>query len=182
MEIEACIKGRRSIRKFTDKPIDKDELLAIAELCRWVPSWKNTQSVNYHIVMNKALKEEIAKNCVLNFTFNTQTIERADALVVLTYDKGKSGFNPDGTVTTPEGATWGMFDAGIAAQTFCLAAYEKGIGSVILGIIDAEKISAACKLPKTKIVAALIAIGYPLHNVKEGPSRKSAEEIMDIIE
>ena len=182
MEIETCIKGRRSVRKFTDKHISKDDLLAIAELCRWVPSWKNTQSVNYHVIMNKDLQEEVAKNCLLAFTFNTQTIERADALVVLTYDKGKSGFNPDGTVTTPEGETWGMFDAGIAAQTFCLAAYEKGIGSVILGIIDAGKIAKACQLPENKIVAALIAIGYPLQKAKEGPARKAATEIMEVME
>ena len=29
-----------------------------------------------------------------------------------------------------------MFDAGIAAQTFQLAAHECGIGSVVMGIFD----------------------------------------------
>lgn len=33
-----------------------------------------------------------------------------------------------------------MFDAGIAAQTFCLAAHEKGIGTVILGVFDDKKL------------------------------------------
>lgn len=31
-----------------------------------------------------------------------------------------------------------MFDAGIAAQTFCLAARDLGIGTCILGIFDAD--------------------------------------------
>ena len=182
MDLETCIKDRRSVRKFTDEPITKEELLEVAELCRWVPSWKNTQSVNYKVIFNKDLKEEIAQHCVLNFAFNTQTMERAKAIVVLTYEKGKSGFNTDGTVATPEGETWGMFDAGVAAQTFCLAAYDKGIGSVILGIIDAPAIAKVCQLEENMAVAAVIAIGHPIQTGKEGPNRKVAEEIMSFVE
>lgn len=33
-----------------------------------------------------------------------------------------------------------MFDAGIATQTLCLAAHSKGLGTVILGIYDEEKL------------------------------------------
>ncbi len=51
-----------------------------------------------------------------------------------------SGYEHDGTFSTPQNDRWEVFDAGIATQTFCLAAHAKGVGSVILGIFDEEKI------------------------------------------
>ena len=41
-----------------------------------------------------------------------------------------------------KGDRWQMFDAGIASQSFCLAAYEQGLGSVILGIFDDAKVAS----------------------------------------
>ncbi len=69
-----------------------------------------------------------------------------------------------------------MFDAGIAAQSFCLAAWDKGIGTVIMGIFDEEKIAEAINLPQDETVAALIATGY-FDQTPAAPPRKSAEEI-----
>ena len=52
-----------------------------------------------------------------------------------------------------------MFDAGIAVQTFCLAAHEAGLGTVIMGIWDEDGITELLDLPKDQELAALIAIG-----------------------
>jgi nitroreductase len=54
-----------------------------------------------------------------------------------------------------------MFDAGIAAEAFCLAAYEKGLGSVIMGIFDEDKAASLLELPDSQELAALIPVGYP---------------------
>ena len=51
---------------------------------------------------------------------------------------------------------WEVFDAGIAAQQFSLAAYSKGVGSVIMGVINAEKIAEIINLPSEEKIAALI--------------------------
>lgn len=182
MDFVTCIKERRSVRKFSDKPVTKETLLAIGELCRWAPSWKNSQTAGYEVIVNEELKNKIAEECVLGHPFNTKTIQRAAAVVVLTTEGGKSGYG-DGTVTTSKGDTWGFFDAGIAAQTFCLAAYSEGVGSVILGVFDDAKVAALCKLPQGVTASCLIAIGYLLDTVaKPGPARKSVEEIMHIVE
>jgi butyrate kinase len=42
------------------------------------------------------------------------------------YVAKRSGYERDGSFSTSKGEGWEMFDAGIATQTFCLAAHEKG--------------------------------------------------------
>lgn len=70
-----------------------------------------------------------------------------------------------------------MFDAGIAAQSFCLAAKEYGLGTVIMGIFDEDGISGLLELPEDQELAALIAIGWPADE-PEAPTRKSAEDLL----
>ena len=46
MEAIECIKTRRSIRKYEDKPVDRSLIEEIIEIARFAPSWKNSQSVS----------------------------------------------------------------------------------------------------------------------------------------
>ena len=70
-----------------------------------------------------------------------------------------------------------MFNAGIAAQTFCLAAHEKGIGTCIMGIFDEYKIADVIGLPENQKVGVIIAAGYP-DEEPTAPPRKGADFIM----
>ncbi|SCI55995.1 nitroreductase A [uncultured Clostridium sp.] len=74
-----------------------------------------------------------------------------------------------------------MFDAGIAAQTFCLAAHEAGLGSVIMGVFDIEGISRLLHLPDTQELAALIAVGYP-DEAPDAPRRKTTEQLLTYLQ
>ena len=37
MEIEDAIKGRRSIRKFKEKKVEREKIGEILDACRWAP-------------------------------------------------------------------------------------------------------------------------------------------------
>lgn len=50
MEALDAIKTRRSHRKFADQTIKRSLIEQVVESCRFVPSWKNTQTVRYHII------------------------------------------------------------------------------------------------------------------------------------
>lgn len=180
MEALECIKTRRSIRKFKEEPVAKETVNAIVEAASMAPSWKNTQISRYHIVENKEILQEIAENCVLNFEFNQKTISRAPQLVVVSMIEKRCGYEKDGSFTTSKEDRWEMFDAGIASQTFCLAAHDLGVGTVILGIFDEDKIAKAISLPEGQKVAALIAMGYPNQEC-EAPKRKTVEELVRYI-
>ena len=43
MEALECIKTRRSVRKFTEQPVDRALLEQIVAAAAYAPSWKNTQ-------------------------------------------------------------------------------------------------------------------------------------------
>ena len=172
-----CIKTRRSIRKFKEEAVSRDTINAIVEAAAMSPSWKNTQITRYNIIEDKAILNEIADNCVLDFEFNQKTIRRAPQLVVVSMIKNRCGYEKDGSFSTSKGDRWEMFDAGIASQTFCLAAHDMGVGTVILGIFDEDKVAKAINLADTEKVAALIAMGYPDQEC-EAPKRKTVEELV----
>ena len=182
MTIEEGIRTRRSTRKYAEQEISNEVLAEIVDLARFSPSWKNTQVVRYHVIKNAQIKQDIAENCVLNFDFNAKTIVRCPALVVVSVVTGISGYEPDGSFSTPQGDRWEMFDSGIANQTFCLAAHSKGVGSVILGVFDEEKIRQYVSIPSNERVTNLIALGYPLAPAKSAPPRKDVCELLNIVE
>lgn len=177
MDALTCIETRRSIRKYQEKPIPHEVMEEIIKEASFAPSWKNSQVVRYVVVENPELKSKIANDAVLGFTYNTGTIEHATALVVVTMIQGRSGYERDGSFTTSKEDRWEMFDAGIATQTFCLAAHEKGIGSVIMGIFDEAKVGELINIEEGRKVAALVAVGYPAET-PEAPKRKTVEDLV----
>lgn len=176
MTAKECIKGRRSIRKFTQEPIDHSLLAEIVETASYAPSWKNTQIVRY-IAVEGELKDKIADECTSAFPNNGAIIKNAPMLIVITMIKNRCGYERDGSFTTRRGDSWQMYDAGIASQTFCLAAYEQGIGSVIEGIFDDRKVAELLNVPEDKEVVALIPIGYPAEE-PVAPKRKPVDDLL----
>ena len=174
MTTAECIRQRVSCRRFQEKPIPREDIRRVVDLARFSPSWKNTQPVRYVVVDDPVLKERIARECIPGQGFNTKTINRAAALAVVTYIPGLSG-QGDAPLTEVQAAGWEMFDAGIAAQTFCLAARELDIGTCILGIFDADAAGRLLELEGQR-AACLIAMGYP-EQWKNGPGRKETEEL-----
>lgn len=179
MEFTEAVKGRRSIRKYTDKPVTKEEIEQIIELTRYSPTWKNSQTARFHVILNRELKDQIAEEGTLNFSKNKLNIQSASGLVILTTVDGIAGYNEDGTFTTSKGTHWQSFDAGIACQTFCLTAYDRGISTLIMGIYDEEKIKNLLNLPEGESVSALIAVGYA-DDAPKAPRRKELNEIIKI--
>lgn len=177
MDFLQCVKGRRSIRKFKEEKIDHDKLERIVKIASFSPSWKNSQIARYNIIEDKNMINNIAENCVMSFEFNSNTINNATAIVVVTTVTGCSGYNKDGSFATSKKTHWESFDAGIATQTFCLAAHNEGVGSVIIGIFDEELVSTTLDIPKNEKVAALIAIGYA-DEEPIMPERKSVKELI----
>ena len=182
MDLIKGIKERRSVRKFQDKKIPRDLIEEIVETARFAPSWKNTQIVRYIVIDDKEKIAELASDkCTYGFTYNIKTLAGAAAIAVLTYVEGVSGYEKDGSFSTQKGDRWQMFDAGIAAQTFCLAAYEKGIGTVIQGYFDEAEIKKVLEIPENQKIGAVIPMGYPLDGEIKAPPRKDASELVTFI-
>lgn len=175
MNMTECIKERRSIRKFKGDAISHSLLESIISNASYSPSWKNTQVTRYIAIEDTSIIQKIADD----FTpeFNSNIIRQVPMLIAVTFVKGRSGFERDGSFSTNKGDRWQMFDVGAACQTFCLAAHEQGLGTVIMGIWDEDGITELLQIPETQELAALIAIGYP-DIAPDAPKRKSVEDIL----
>lgn len=176
MIAKECILGRRSIRKFKADPVSHELLAQIVETASYAPSWKHTQITRY-IAIEGDLKEKIAKEGTSLYPGNGAIISSAPVLVAVTVIKNRSGYERDGSFSTPRGDGWQMYDAGVASQTFCLAAYEQGLGTVILGLFDQKPVESMLQLPEDRELVALIPVGYP-DEAPVAPRRKSVDDLL----
>ena len=177
MEFIECVKNRRSIRKFKETPVDRATIEKIISIATCAPSWKNSQTTRYVVIENKELQKEIGENYVLGFEHNGNIIKNTPAIVLITTVTSRSGFERDGSYSTAKGTHWESFDAGIATQTFCLTATDQGLGTVILGIYDEEKIIKVTNIPEGQKISTIIAIGYP-DEEPNMPKRKDADDLL----
>jgi nitroreductase len=174
METIETIKLRRSVRKFKNKKIPHDIIEKIIDAAIYSPSWRNTQAPYYYVIEDYELKSKLA----IDFSeWNQRIIDNAPIVLVITCEKNLSGSNKDGSFATPKRDAWRMFDCGIATQTIVLAAFEYGIGSVIMGIFDPDNVSYLINLPSNYEVIALVGLGYP-DEQPIMPKRKSIEEVL----
>ena len=172
--IEA-ITTRRSVRQFTEQTVDNSKIEKIIAASAFAPSWKNTQTTRYIVVNDNKKKETIAEEMLPSF--NATTVHSAPVLIAMVTKCGRSGYERDGSFTTKKEDRWQYFDAGIACQTFCLAAHELGLSTVILGIYNEEKLPAYLGLQDDEVLTALIALGYA-DNIPVAPKRKGVDELV----
>ena len=181
MDAITMIKERRSIRKYKHEKVARKTMEEIIELSRWAPSWANFQIARYTLVDDEATIAKLTTEGVQGFAYNINTLKNAHGVVVLSFVKGKSGrLDKYGDFDSSKAHLWEAFDAGIACQTFCLAAHAKGVGTCIFGVIDIDAIAEIVGLPEEETVAALIVYGYP-DEQPEAPSRKTVEEILRFV-
>ena len=170
-----CIKTRRSIRKFKPDSIDHSLLESLISAASYSPSWKNSQITRYIAIEDSSILSSIINDYTQEH--NSNIIKQAPMLIAVTFVKGRSGFERDGSYSTKKGDRWQMFDIGAACQTFCLAAHEAGLGTVIMGIWDEDGITSLLNIPDDQELGALIAIGWPDID-PEAPKRKSVSELL----
>ena len=170
-----CIKSRRSIRRFKPDSVKHSLVEEIISAASFSPSWKNTQITRYIAIEDPSLLGKIADD--FTPSYNSDIIRQTPVLIAVTYIKGRCGFERDGSYTTEKKDRWQMFDAGVACQTFCLAAHEYGLGTVIMGVFDESGISSLLDIPKERELAALIALGYP-DIEPSAPKRKTVEDLL----
>ena len=180
MDAITMIKERRSVRKFKNEKVDRETMKEIVSISRWAPSWANYQIARYSLVDDEAVIERLATDGVKGYSYNVNTLKNAHGVAVLSFVKGKSGkldLDKDDYATS-KASVWEVFDAGIACQTFCLAAHAKGVGTCIFGVIDDDSISEIVGLPEEETVAALIVYGYEEGEHAAATPRKDVEEIL----
>jgi nitroreductase len=174
MDVLDAIKGRRSIRKYTDDPVSDEVLDTVLEAVRWAPSWANTQCWEVIVIGDPEIKGKVAE-ALPPTNPSLSSLRDAPVLLVFCAIRNLSGYKK-GEATTEKG-DWFMFDIGLAMENLSLAAHSLGLGTVIIGLFDARKIETLLGIPENVSVVALTPLGYSQQEVS-APRRK---ELADFV-
>jgi nitroreductase len=184
MEVLEAIKSRRSIRHYKADPVDDELLGKVLEAAQWAPSWSNTQCWRFIVIRDNNIKVELANSlvktvkrpdgAVYNPAFNA--ITQAPVVIVVCAELGRSGISPEGKPDTDKG-DWFMFDVALAMQNLVLAAHALGLGTVIVGALDAKKAADILRVPAGYGVVAMTPLGFPAREGK-APPRKELSDIV----
>ena len=170
-DVMGTILGRRSVRRYQEKDVPDEILNRILEAARWAPSWANTQPWEIVVVKDMAIKEKIQKT-VSPRNPSSLAIINAPILLVICGQLKKSGYY-DNQYPTKFG-DWFMYDLGLATENLCLAAHDSGLGTVIVGLFDHDRVGEAVNLPANHEVLVLVPLGYPDQEPKP-PKRREKD-------
>ncbi len=160
------ILNHKSIRKYSEKKIEKNILNRILQAGIRASNTGNMQA--YAIIVTQ---EESKKNELLPLHFNQEAVIQAP--LILTFCADLNRFNKwckqRGTEPAYDNFLWfytASIDAVIAAQNCALAAENEGLGICYMGTTNytAEKIIEVLKLPHGVIPVTTLTIGYPNEN------------------
>ncbi len=177
MELQKCLEGRRSIRKYQDKEISREQLNELFKAALLAPSWKNSEVSRYYVIDTKEKKEEFKKYLP---QFNVNNTENCSAYIVSTVVDGKSGYTVEGEYATHLKEGFECFDNGLQVQNLCLKAYEMGFGTLIMGLYDEAGIREYLNVPDGEIIVTVLSVGYP--DIEPNmPKRKELDEVVTYI-
>lgn len=176
MDVIDAIRNRRSIRKYTTDPVADADLETVLDAARWAPSWANTQCIRWVVVRDPDTKEKLA-DTLPHGNPAGDAMRTVPVVLVSCAETGRAGFKSAEPVTDKDD-TWYMFDAASAAQNLMLAALELGLGTVHVGLFDAERAGQIVGVPENVRVVELIPLGHPTADPPRNPRRKELKELV----
>lgn len=171
MNFSELVKVRQSVRKYSDKPVEKGKLLQCVETARLSPSACNSQPWKFVVVDNPDLKARIAE-CAVSIGMNKFT-HQAPVIIAVVLERMKMTATLGSVLKDKE---YSLMDVGIAVNQFCLQAAELGLGTCIIGWFDEKKTKTLLNIPKNKRVPLLVCVGYPDDHIRK-KLRKPVEEM-----
>lgn len=175
MEFQKAVETRRSIRKYDSrKEVTEEQLKEMLGAAVQAPSWKNSQTARYYCAVSQEMREKVRTECLP--AFNAKNAEGAEALIITAFVKNRSGYERSGEPTNELGNGWGCYDLGLANENLLLKAADMGLGTLVMGIRDEEKLRKILGVPEDQILVSVIAVGYT-EDAPEMPRRKTPEDV-----
>lgn len=168
MDLFEAIKGRRSVRAFTQENVSEEEIEKIIDAARWAPSAGNLQPWEFIVVRKPEIKRRLSI-AALHQAF----IEEAPVVIVVCANQLRSGrgYGARGV------HLYCLQDTAAATQNLLLAAHALGLATCWVGAFREEEARKALNLPEGVRPVAIIPVGYPA----ERPMARSRRPLSKII-
>ncbi len=144
------IVSRRTVRKYVQKDVPREVLSRCVDAARLSPSGANLQPLKYVIIDDHELLKEVFST--LSWAgylpdYQPSEAEMPRAYIIILLDK-EIRENPG-------------HDAGIAAMSISMVAYDRGLGSCILGAVNRKRLRGVLGLRDDLEIVLVVALGYP---------------------
>ncbi len=136
MELDVCIKGRRSVRCFEDIPILKEQIEAILEAGTWAPTGMAREPWKFIVIEEKKLIQYVSNETKLvvqqmmpplaeRYKAKEDIIcYNAPVLILICAQKDSQWSNLN------------LLDSVLATQNMFLKAFELGLGTCYMGFVS----------------------------------------------
>lgn len=160
MNVSEAIRGRRSVRRYEARPVERAALVRLVEAACWAPSAGNMQTWSFGIVTEP---ERLRK---LRMVAPGMIGDPPAAIVVcenVAEAERRAGEVGAGMST--------MMDPALAAYAICLQAYEDGLGTCLIGSFHAGAVGKLLQLPEGVEAKLVVSVGYGATEPKAPPKR-----------
>jgi len=193
------IMGRRSIRRYTDKPVRRETLVELLTTAAWAPSAHNRQPWRFAVIDKQRVKKRLAREMgkklrsdlmadglpgdaiEKDVTRSYTRITGAPALILVALTVEDMDIYPDQRRQQNE---WLMAvqSTAMAGQNLMLAAHALGLGTCWLcgPLFSPNVVRKTLRLPPEWQPQGLITIGYP--DVKPVKDRRPLNELVRFVE
>lgn len=167
------IQGRRSIRNFTNQPIETDKLKIIIEAVNWSPTSCNRQPAKVFVAKDRELIQQCSSTCAGATCFN------GDAACFIAFCADMRGYNMPEEFLLPD------LDIGLGIQNCLLVAHTIGISVTLLtwaqhSIDDDKKLRSLLNIPSYYRIIVNALMGYPT-DMPTTPARKSIYDTLNLV-
>jgi len=171
-----AIKLRRSIRKYTAKPVADEKIVQLIESARLAPSGNNTQPWHFIVIRDEGIKQQIAK-----VSHNQKWMLTAPVFIACVADI-RSRIESDIEIILEEESPHNELkkiirDTAIAIEHIVLEAVNEGLGTCWVAWFAQNEIRPILGLANDKYVVSIITIGY----ADEEPKPRKRKELKEII-
>jgi len=146
-----AILTRRSIRRFEDQPVTREQLEKLLEAARWAPTAGNLQPWVFVVVTAADARAALAAAA-----FGQRFVAEAPAVI------GVAAAPPEDSPYGLRGRElYCLQDTAAAVQNVLLAAHAMGLGACWVGAFDDGAVARALELRKGERPVALVPVGVP---------------------
>jgi len=165
MDVLDAIRTRKSVRKYLNKVVEKEKLLAVLEAGRLAPSASNRQEWRFVVVSDREAKRKLAEAA------NSQSFVGEASIVIVACAETDDHVMRCGQACYP-------IDVAIALDHITLAAVELGLGTCWIGAFDENEVKQILDIPAEIRVVALLPLGYPSDSSVANKKRLPFNEIV----
>lgn len=172
---QQLVKSRRSIRRYLEKPVEREKILACIEAARLAPSADNVQPWRFLIIDDPELKSQLAKEVFSGIYYISKFAAKAPVLIMIL---ARLDIIANRIGKQIQNIHFYLIDVGIAGEHIVLQAEELGLGTCWIGWFNSRKARKFLKIPRKYKIVSLMAMGSYEKRPPKEKKRKKLEEIV----